>query len=120
MIRAAYEGLKKELRMEYRRGFDSEAQFFAGVPLLPGEACIPRVFQKATLDERAAHVCVSHQMARYRSQWADYRDVDYVVSPQLQSLVQPDETTYVEVKLKRKSSAPTPLLNFSTNPDFFE
>lgn len=58
-----------------------------------------------------------HIEARSGSPLVDYRDVDYVVSPQLQSLVQPNETTYVEVKLKRDVSGTYTIINFSTNPD---
>jgi hypothetical protein len=59
-----------------------------------------------------------HIEARSGSPLVDYRDVDYVVSPELQSLVQPNEVTYVEVKLKRDVSRTYVLINFSTNPDF--
>jgi hypothetical protein len=59
-----------------------------------------------------------HIEARSGSPLVDYRDVDYVVSPQLQALVQPNEVTYVDVKLKRDVSKTYIIINFSTNPDF--
>jgi Zn-dependent peptidase ImmA (M78 family) len=45
---------------------EDEAQFLAGVLLLPGDACIAMVFQKATIDEVAAHFSISSHMAHYR------------------------------------------------------
>jgi hypothetical protein len=59
-----------------------------------------------------------HIEARSGSPLVDYRDVDYVVSPQIQNLVQPNETTYVEVRLRRDVSGTYTVINFSTNPDF--
>jgi|HubBroStandDraft_4_1064222.scaffolds.fasta_scaffold00014_87 hypothetical protein len=59
-----------------------------------------------------------HIEARSGSPLVDYRNVDYVVSPTLQALVQPNEVTYVEVCLKRDVSNTYTLINFSTNPDF--
>lgn len=58
-----------------------------------------------------------HIEARSGSPLVDYRDVDYIVSPQLQGLVQPNQVTYVEVKLRRDVSKTYTIINFSTNPD---
>ena len=59
-----------------------------------------------------------HIEARSGSPLVNYRDVDYIVSPQLQALVRPNEVTYVEVCLKRDVSGTYSVINFSTNPDF--
>jgi hypothetical protein len=63
------------------------------------------------------HVAAVQISPRSGSPLIDYRDVTYDASAHIMSIVQPNETTYIDVSVNRDVSQTYRLVNYSTKPD---
>ena len=63
------------------------------------------------------NVCNVQIAPKSGSPLVDYRTVDYDATANAMTIVQPNETTYIDVEVKRDVSKTYQIVNYSTNPD---